>query len=283
MTLADVLLEACDYAGAARLLPELLRDLHAETAGPDRGPALRLLCDAAFIASSVLRNLGHPADAWLGAERCRDAAEATGDPVLQGYASYALASAATACGSHQRGQTLAERAVDDLRGHLRRPGAPEVLGSLHLVAALASRLRSRPEDSRDLLAEAAGLARRTGETSTMNLFFGPTNVDIWRISIESEGDPGRAAEVARRTDPAVIPAGLRQVFFYADTAGALARLGGRDREAIRYLLTAERIAPQHVRTAEDLADTARALLERSRLRAGGAELRALCERMQIAI
>ncbi|GIE35381.1 hypothetical protein Ait01nite_084260 [Actinoplanes italicus] len=280
VSLVGALHRACDYAGAARLLPDLLRDLHTETAGPNHLEALRLLCEATHTASSVLRGLEHPSDAWLGAQRCRDAADAAGDPVLQGHAAYVLASAAIACGSHQRGQTLAERAVDDLSPHLARPGGPEVLGSLHLVAALASRFRQRLEDSRDWLAEASGLARRTGETNTMGMFFGPTNVDIWRMSIEVEdGDPVRVVEIARRTDPAAIPAGVRQVYYYADTARALARIGGRDREATRFLITAERVAPQHVRTCPELAATVRLLLDRSRRGTGGTELRALHERI----
>jgi hypothetical protein len=81
-------------------------------------------------------------------------------------------------------------------------------------------------------------------------------------------------------DPAAIPAGVRQVFYYADTARALARIGGRDREAMRFMLTAERIAPQHVRTSAEVAETIRVLLDRSRRQAGGTELRGLCERMQ---
>jgi hypothetical protein len=282
VSLADAMHRACDYAGAARLLPDLLRDLHAETAGPEHAEALRLLCDATHAASTVLRSLGYPADAWLGAERCRDAAQMAGDAVLQGHAAYALSRAATACGSYQRAQTIAERAVDELGGHLGQPRAPEVLGTLHLVAALASRCRQRLDDSRDWLSEAAGLARRTGETTTLGMFFGPTNVNIWRMSIEvDDGDPARVVEIARGTDPAKIPAGVRQVFYYADTARALTRLGGRDREAIRYLLTAERIAPQHVRTSAELAGTIRVLLDRSRRQAGGTELRGLHERMQV--
>jgi hypothetical protein len=115
------------------------------------------------------------------------------------------------------------------------------------------------------------------------MFFGPTNVDIWRMSIEigdDAGDPVRVVEIARRTDPAAIPAGLRQVFYYADTARALTRIGGQDREAIRLLLTAERIAPQHVRTSAEVAETLRVLLDRSRRQAGGTEVRALYERLR---
>lgn len=283
VSLADGLYEACDYAGVTRLLPDLLRDLHTETAGPDRREALWMLCDVTSMASTVLRSLGHPADAWLAAERCRDAAETAGDPVLRGYAAYALSRAATACGSFQRGQTLAERALNELSRHLARPGGSEILGSLHLVAALAARCRGRLDDSRDWLDEAAVLAVRTGETNTLGMFFGPTNVDIWRMSIEvDDGDPARVVEIAKRTDPAAVPAGVRQVFYYADTARALTKLGGRDREAVRFLLTAERIAPQHVRTSYVLGETVRTLLERSRRQAAGSELRALGERMSHA-
>ncbi|UQU61716.1 helix-turn-helix transcriptional regulator [Couchioplanes caeruleus] len=208
LALTDTLRQGCDYAGAARLLPELLGGLHAATSGPDREAALRLLCDATFIASSVLRNLGHPADAWLGAERCRDAADAAGDPVLRGYAASARASAA--------------------------------------------------------------------------MYFGPTDVGIWRIGIEVDGgDPGLAAQIARGTNPAGITAGFRQVFYYADTARALARIRGREREAVRLLLTAERPAPQHVHTSAVARETTRALLERSLRTAAGSQLRGLCERMQV--
>jgi transcriptional regulator with XRE-family HTH domain len=282
VALLDTLRRACDYAGAARLLPDLLRGLHATSSGPEREPALRLLCDAAFIASSVMRNLGHPADAWLGAERCRDAAEATEDAVLIGYAAYARASAANACGSFQRGLTLAGSAVDELRPHLAAPGGVEMLGSLQLICAYASRGLKQPDDSRAWAGEAADLAGRTGETETMGLFFGPTNTRIWSIGIEVDGgDPGYAAEIARTTNPATIAAGFRQVFFYADTARAFTRLRGKDREAIRYLLTAERIAPQHIHTSALAQETTRVLLERSQRQAGGTELRGLCERLRV--
>ena len=279
--LAESLLQACDYVGVTRLLPGLLRELHVETAGPDAQRALRLLCAAASTASSVLRILGLPADAWLAGERCREAADSCGDPVLQGYAAYARANAATAAGSFQRGLTLAERAAGELQRHLARPGAAEVLGCLHLVCALASQCGGRLDESRAWSAEAAALARRTGETSSKGLYFGPTNVDFWRISIEvEEGDPGYAVEIARRTTPGALPIGFRQVYYYADTARALTSLRNRDREAIRLLLAAERIAPQHVHRSADVWGTVQTLLDRSRRQSGGTELRGLSARMQ---
>jgi transcriptional regulator with XRE-family HTH domain len=282
LALVDTLRQACDYAGAARLTPDLLRDLHAAAAGPERGQALRLLCDATFIASSVLRNLGHPAEAWLGAERCRAAADAAEDHILSGYAEYARACAAAVCGSWHRALSLAGRAVDALDGQTGRPGGSELLGTLQLMCAYASRGARRLDESRAWVDEAAALASRTGETSTMGLYFGPTNVAIWRIGIEVDGDsPGRAVEIARTTEPGALPVGFRQVFFYADTARALARLRGREPEALRFLLTAERIAPQHVHTSAVAQETTRALLEQSRRPVAGPELRGLCSRMGV--
>lgn len=283
VALVDTLRRACDYAGAARLLPDLLRDLHAaSTTGPDRQTALRLLCDAAFMASAVVRNLGRPAEAWLAAERCRDAAEAGEDPVLLAYAAFSRASAAVACGSFRRSLTLAGAAVDDLQPRLALRGGMETLGLLLLACANASRGLKRLDDSRTWAGQAAELADRTGETDTMGLFFGPTNVNIWRIGIEVDGgDPARAVEIAHATNPAAIEAGCRQVFYYADAARAYARLRGKDQQAIRYLLTAERIAPQHLHSSPLAQETTRALLERSRRQAGGTQLRGLCERLGV--
>lgn len=70
-----------------------------------------MLCEATFLASSLLRSLGHPGDAWLGAERCRGVARETGDPVLLGLAAFARASAAISCGAYQRSLTITERAI----------------------------------------------------------------------------------------------------------------------------------------------------------------------------
>src|SRR5699024_8867011 len=98
-----------------------------------------MLCEASFLASSLLRSLGHPADAWLGAERCWEIAAETEDPVLLGLAAFARACAASACGSYARQLVLAERGVAALDPHAGAPGGLEMLGVLHLIGAAASR------------------------------------------------------------------------------------------------------------------------------------------------
>jgi hypothetical protein len=114
--------------------------------------------------------------------------------------------------------TVAGTAVDDLRPHLAMHGGMETLGLLLLVCANASRGLKRLDDSRAWAGEAAKLADRTDKTDTMGLFFGPTNVNIWRIGIEVDGgDPARAAPqhlhsspLARETSRALLERSRRQ-------------------------------------------------------------------------
>jgi hypothetical protein len=191
---------ACDYAAAGRLLPEALRDTHAATTGPDRYQALVLFHLAAAVASTVMRALGHPADAWLSAERCRSAAEATEDPALLGNAAVKRAMAAASCGSFSRSLAIAQRAIDALSGHRNRSPAIEAYGLLHLVCASACRVLERDDDSANWVAAATVLARRTGETTTLGLHFGPTNVNFWRVGIEADGgNPAHALAIAGQT------------------------------------------------------------------------------------
>lgn len=281
--LARDLWARCDYAGAGRLLPPLLRELHAAAGGADRAAALSALCDATFVAMSTVRHLGHPAEAWLGAERCRAAAEALEDPVLIGLAALAHAQSAAACGSYGRSLLSAERAANRLQSHTAAPGGLEVAGTLMLASANACRALRRPDDGEAWVAEAADLARHTGDTTTMWLWFGPTNINLWRISMEVDGgDPARAVHIARTTSPQVIPALMRHVAFHTDTARALAHTR-HDRESIRHLLVAERDAPQYVHSSALVQETARVLLERSQRQTAGAELRGLCERMGVPV
>ncbi|HEX6075110.1 MAG TPA: helix-turn-helix transcriptional regulator [Micromonosporaceae bacterium] len=274
------LLRRCDYAGIGRMLPRLIRELHAATHGPDRRDALRLQVLVAVAASGVMRYVVGPAESWLAAERCWQAAQTLEDPVCMGLGLYERAHAATGCGSYSRGVTLARRGVDVLDGHTDAPGALEMLGQLYLTITFAA--IGDHGDAGDLVAEVERIAERTGDTDTLGLMFGPTNTRFWRIAMETDGgEPGRAVEIAAGTNPTLVDSPSRQVAFYTDTARALARVR-RDRDAIRFLLQAERMAPVRVHSSPLIRETVRGLLDRAQRRAGGVELRALCERMNIA-
>lgn len=273
----------CDYAGAAKRLPDLIRGLHAAAYGPDRADALRGLVVAADTASFVVRYAGHPASSCLVAERAQQAAEALEDPVLLGLAAWAMAHAATGCGLFERAFVVADSAAAQLRPHVGTAAdADEMYGSLLMTAAFGAYATGRTAEADARLAEAREIAARTGDSSALKLMFGPTNINFWEISMETDGgDPGRAVEIARQTNPNAVPRVARQAAFYVDTGRALTRIG-KEAEAVRMLTTAERVAPQRVRNSPLVVETARALLERAQRNAVGAELRGLCERIGVA-
>lgn len=272
----------CDYAAAARRLPALLHGLHTAAFGPDRTEALRGLVIAEHVASLTLRYLNEPTGSYLVAERAQKAAEALDEPVMLGLAAFTRSHAAIASGLWTRALTIAGQAAEELRPHLARPEAPEVYGQLLLTQAYCRYAVDHTDEAADLVTEAGRIADHTGETTTLGLMFGPTNINFWRIAMEADGDsPGRAVEIARRTHPQAVASISRQATFHLDTARALARIG-RVQEALRSLLTVERMAPQRMRSPL-VVETTRGLLARARRGAGWTELPGLSRRLGVEV
>jgi hypothetical protein len=242
-----------------------------------------LLAYLSYATSLVLRDLGYPTDSWIAAERCGEVAEDLDDAAALGVAGFTRSIAAMGCTGHRRAAALATRASETIDANMGAPDAPQVAGMLHLCCALSLTGIKRYDDAAARLDEAQHLAERVGETTAWDLYFGPTNVAFWRVSLGVDvGDPGEAVDVALHTNPGQLSASPgRQVSFYTDTARGLARVR-RDAEATRYLLTAERIAPQRVRSAPLVQETARGLLERAKREVTRSELAGLCERMGVA-
>lgn len=279
---AIVLRQACDYAALTRQLPDLINHLYAATGGPDREQALRMLVRVAEAASFAVRYTGQPAGADIAAGRARQAALLTEDPVLIAFGEWARAHAALGCGLNARAAMIAERAVRDLDVIDPAPGREEMLGMLYLTTAFGMVGDGRAGDAVSPLAEASILARRTGETDTFALMFGPTNVDLWKFAIEVDaGDPITAMEIAGRTNAMLIPSASRQAVFYIDQGRCLGMLRDVDR-AVRAIETAERIAKQRVHGDPLVAETVRDLLDHARRRAVGERLRGLVERVGVA-
>src|SRR5262249_26277215 len=124
-----------------------------------------------------------------------------------------------------------------------------------------------PGDAAAYVEEAKRVAVGTGDTTTFSLFFGPTNIQIWEISMETDGgDPWRAVALARRTKPSRLQHAGRQVAYHVDIGRALAYIG-RDTEALHMLMEAERLAPTRVRADPLVWETARDVVERRKRRA----------------
>ncbi|HET9875287.1 MAG TPA: helix-turn-helix domain-containing protein, partial [Mycobacterium sp.] len=211
----------CDFLGAARRLPDLVRELHAATHGPHRGEALHRFSITAHDAQAVANTTGYKRDCWLSAMRCQQAAELLDDPIMLALGGFATSVAAASAGAYARSVTRADRAADALSAHLDVDGALPMLGMLHMSYAMSARGDHRESDSGHRLAEASSLAARTGETMTLDMGFGPTNLAIWQITIETDGgDPGRAVEISSKTTPAALPMPSRQATFHSDVARA---------------------------------------------------------------
>jgi hypothetical protein len=281
--LVRVQFQRCEYDAAMRLLPGLLRELPA--AGQNRVQCLRLLSEVTAVASYTLRMAGHVGEGWVAAELGVDIAEVIAEPILIGHAKLDRVIAALDCGSVQRGVALAEDAIDGLHRCLNDPAAMQMLSTLYAMNAFSSRILGNADDSRTWSAEAVGVAGRTGESCAPELCFpfGPTRVNYWRFLAEIDAaEFGRATELVQEINMGVLRTPVAKGLLYVGLARTYTGLDGKDREAIRYLLAAERIAPQHVRSEEWVRITARTLLERSRKQAGGSALRGLCERIGVA-
>ncbi|TWJ29105.1 helix-turn-helix protein [Micromonospora sagamiensis] len=263
----------CDYAGALRRLVDLVPALHDLT---DRRTALVEMVPVYGVAMGALLNVGYPAHAWLAAERCSEAAGLLDDPVAAGVAAANRARVSAYSGAYGPARALCDAASADLQGSS-ADSALDVLGFLHLARAhhLAGlRDHARAEDH---LAEAARIAAHTGETTSWDLAWGPRNVALWRMAYQLDtGRPEAAMGTAAGVDVTGLPA-VRQVYFWLDMSRA-AEGTGRDRDAVRMLLAAERVGPQHTRSSISARETVRSLLRRG---ATSSELRGLCERMSI--
>jgi len=280
--LAEARADDYDLAVTTDVLTQVIPDLHAHALAGDRRAA-ELLVRAAFNSVSVFRTLGYPGDALFAAERCRDAARFLDDPVAIAVADSYRAMASVRGVSHRVGRTIAERAADGLTPHLDQPGALEVLSILHLTAAYAAHGQRRTEDAAGHLAEAERITARTGDGRAWGYFTGPSDVQVWRIGLEVDaGNPGRAVEIARETPVGQLPT-FRQMYVHLDLARALSGMRGKERDAVRQLLAAERVAPQFARSNPLARETARAIAERARTAAVGTELRGFCERSGVAL
>lgn len=268
-----------DYAALGDLLTQIVPDLHAHGHAGDRR-AVELLLDASRAAMVTFTGLGYPGDAWMAAERCWDSAQWLDDPVGLVVSELVRSFAAVRCVGYQRAGTVTDRAIDAIQPHLAEPGALSLLGTLHLTATHAAMGQHQPEQAFAHQAEAEAIAKRTGETRSWRLPFGPANVNVWRMGLEIDaGRHGKAVEVAASTATLGELPACRQSEFYLELARGLAGdRDGHDR-AIRALLTAERLTPQKIRSSPSARETAHDLRESARRASVGSALRGLCERV----
>lgn len=225
--LNSVLRPATDYAAQGVLLPGLLTELHTlyVTDPARRVDVCTALMDCYHATGVLLKNLGIRGLPSLAAFRARQVAEELDDPAWLGLAAWLRASTLGGKG-RPRMLAVSVQGAHELERHLDDPRAAQMYGALHLNAALASAAMRRSGDSADHLDEATAMAERvSGDGRGFgNLYFGPDNVGIWRLSIAVElGETGRAREIARVVHPSRVPSAARQAMFWADLGRGVRR------------------------------------------------------------
>ncbi|MFI6263375.1 helix-turn-helix domain-containing protein [Micromonospora sp. NPDC051006] len=274
---SDQLRNSCNYPAMARLLPGLL--LEAAAVG---GAAL---AQVAYQASTCLRHLGYRHLALNAARISVSAAEDVEDQAWIGASRFAYAQSLP-IESARLAARAADRSLAELQENASDVRVRQMLGQLHLMAALASTVDGRPDVARDHLAAATGEAASLGDPADGGGFngccFGPTNVGLWKMSIAAEqGESGRVIELSRMVRPQVLVASNRQLSYWLDVGRALADGGRRDTEALAAFIQAERAAPVPFAINPLVRDAVVTLAQRAQRRAVPDELRLLASRIGI--
>ncbi|MFI0738361.1 helix-turn-helix domain-containing protein [Streptomyces sp. NPDC021100] len=244
---------ACAYESLSVRLPRLICAAHARADGQgveEDG----LLAHSYLLATRMLIKLDEQQLGWMAADRARQAAETTGEPLLVAEAARQLAVLARKADWHDQALSIALTAADHpaLRG-----GEPALAAQRGLLVQSAAYTVARAGDAagmRELTGEAAAIARELGPAAVLRDHgggFSPVTVQLHLVSAEnSAGDPSAALAAAKAVVPGSLPSTERRARYYTDVATALARSGRRD-DCIRALLAAEHHAPEetHARPA----------------------------------
>lgn len=284
--LVDLAHVQSDYAGQGVLLPGLLDELHAiYVRQPEHRQAVlvgMLQCYAS--ATWTTKRLGGRGLPAIAARLAQQAAEHLDQPQWQGFAVWLRGDATgqlDRAAQYRRSVSTAE----SLTPRMDDADVTQMAGMLHLSAALAAAAQHDSDTAGTHLDEAAALAERqaadVGEFA--RLWFGRTNVGIWRTAIGLElGQGPQVAEQARSVRIEAMPSTSRQAEFWADVGRS--QLGESTTRAagLGAILRAEQLSPQRIRADVFVREAVADELRRARRDAGGRELRGIAWRMGVA-
>lgn len=268
-----------EHAAMAPLVGGFLRDAHHHGG--------ELLVRAGYEASVCLRNLGYRDLALPAARIAVRAAEDLGDLAWIGAARFVHTHAMPIEAAPTTGR-IADSALELLQPQVANRDVRQMVGQLHLSASLVYAVAGRADIAADHLAAAQAEAETLGDPVDGGGFnmccFGPTNVALWRMSVEAElGEYGKVVELARTTSPAPLAAVNRQQSYWMTLGRALAHSGKTDREALSALINAERVAPTTFALNPMARDSVVAMVYRARRRSVSADLRVMARRLGVEV
>jgi hypothetical protein len=279
------------YTAVSPLLPGLATDVeHAvrqyrtPQEEPQRRRAYEIAAHHYFLLRSFFRAIRRYDLAALAADRGILAAEATDDPVLIAAARWNLATVLLIDNRSQLGEEVAVEAARTLAPMTHASSrAAAMYGALSLTAASAAvRNREAWTVARDYTwNQAEPTARRTGETNVLWTLFGPMNVYVIAIGLETEaGNGAEALRLADRVDTSRLVSVERRGTYLLEVARSY-ELCAEDTGVLHYLMRAEREAPEDLRYHPLSTPLIRGLLDRARpsLRA---DVQALAQRVDVS-
>ena len=268
-----------DYPTMARELADLLGDAAAYGGLP--------LARIGYETSVCLRNLGYRDLALPAARVAVAAAAAAGDPAWIGATKF-VHSLALPIEAARTARRVVDRSLAELQAHAADQRVRQMLGQLHLSASLACAVDKRPDDAAAHIAAAEAEARTLGDPDDgigFNLSaFGPTNLGLWRMSVDVElGEHGRALETAPSVNPAGLKVANRHQSYWLSYGRALAHSGRTDREALTAFTRAERAAPAPFSLNPMARDAVSSMVHRARHRSVSEDLRILARRVGVDV
>lgn len=245
---------------AATLVPGLVEEATtAAHAAPSRESWL-LLASLYRTAYDVASKLGYADLSTIALARMDWAAQRGSDAVVGGMYRYMRSLTYLRSGDYRTGQRLVDLGLRTLEQADAGRERSVVTGQLHLGAAVMAGRSKNGTTAEDHLAEADRIATETGEATRVHwLAFGPTNVQVHRVSVLAELDEyGTAAETGARVRiPGDWPSS-RTSHHHAEMARAQLWTGQLE-ESFRSLLAARKSAPQQARYHQTVRETYSAL------------------------
>ncbi len=240
------------FAYVSASLPALIADLDAASRSSlpsESERATLLLASAYHAAATVLTKVGEIDLAWVASQRGFDIAQQTDEPMTWLSLARSVAHVTMSTGRHKDAAILVGQ-IASHAGPAANNASPEYLsvyGTLFLTGAMAA---ARTEDrglTNEYLAESAAVAARLGRDANYAwTAFGPTNVEIHKVSTAMElGDIETVLRIGPQIDATPLPT-ERQVRHSIELARANNARGRRD-QALSIVLSAEARAPEQVR------------------------------------
>lgn len=272
---------SCDYEALADVLPALTLDAFG-LANAGSAQAAELLVPTLRMVFQLLKDLGYHDVAWNAVGHAHRAALAHGDPAWLALLQFDRARGMVGADARAEALRLVNRTADQLDPDGGRVG--EAYGMLRLSAALQCSIAGDLEAVEQLVADAADVARHTGEGTFGDMHFGPRNLALWRLTFAVEaGDLGRVPELAAAVDVDAIPSTDRRAMYHVELGRGLAERRGSETGAVAAFRRAEHLAAPLVHAHPFAREAIGDLLRRARRDAGGVELRGMAHRMGLGV